>query len=135
MSNDIYKIIGVTFSDGCKVYAYYCDFPVEVGDTIIVYARRELNLVTVARTDRPTKEMRMKVASLAVCKVDLTDYKKRDELLTAYLEAKEKLFQLKEEYEEMEFYEAIAKHNPEMQKALDHYNALRSGTPLAIEKS
>ena len=130
-----FKIITVTFDSSSKKYAYFCDFDVEVDDYVVVFARSELQLVMVAQTSGISKSARDKAHSLVVCKIDMDEYNQRNAIKEKYLEIKESLATLREEYDEFAFYEKIAKDNPDMQKMLDELDQLANEQPALENKT
>lgn len=130
-----FSIIAVQFDgEGSKEYSYYCDFEVAKDDLLVVLARGEYQVVTVAKVKGLSKAARDRANTLVVCPINHDSYELRKERLTAYFAVKEKLAEIKEQHDEFQVYQTMAKNDPEMQKLLDELALLSTKPGAWIEK-
>lgn len=107
------KVIQVNFEGTPgKGYNYYCDFPVEVGDKVVVMARGELALVTVSKVLGVPKAEQERAHSLVVQKIDTSDFEERSTRLAVMIELKNQLKAAYDQHQEMEVYRMMAATNP-----------------------
>ena len=67
------KVVSVAFSDSPKLYDYFTDLPLNVGDLVVVPAGKKYSVVTVKRF----KENSVRAENYVVQRVDLEGYKER----------------------------------------------------------
>ena len=115
------KVIAIRFStNGClgeKVYAYFTDLEVKVGDWVIVEVSKEFKTAMVTDAEGLSKADIAKAHKWIVQKVEVAEYEKRAIKERKINELRNQLRARKEEAEEYLIYQQLAKIDPSI-KAL-----------------
>lgn len=120
-----YKHIMAVFEGSGREYAYFVPMAEEVkeDDWILVWVRNNPTLAKVTRTSGITKAERDKANKVIGCVVGgLDDWKAEMEKLKEYLDFRSKLAEMREQYDEMQVFTALAANNPEAQELLSKMN-------------
>lgn len=121
----MYKVVQVRFTTSGKEYSYFTDIEdIEVGDSVVVYARGELKLVTVSKTQGLSRSSINKASALIVQVVDLVKWDEGVKKLSLIMEVKNELRAAKEQHDEMEVYQIMAKANPRVAGLLEKLSKL-----------
>ena len=68
------QVVSVAFDSGPKLYDYYTDLPLHVGDLVVVPARSSAYAVVCVRR---VKEKSDKATKLVIQRVDIEEYRER----------------------------------------------------------
>lgn len=118
------KIITVHFKTAMKEYAYFCPFDVEVGETLVVPAQDWFKMVVVARVQGVSRHQRDKASAVVVCKVDIEAWKAAEGRKDLEMEIKQELNRMKEEFDELQVFQIMAKSNPKVMELLTELREL-----------
>ena len=110
------KVIAIRFrTNGClgeKVYSYFTDLEVKVGDWVIVEVSKEFKTAMVTDAEGLSKADIAKAHKWIVQKVEVAEYEKRAIKERKINELRNQLRARKEEAEEYLIYEHLAKTDP-----------------------
>ena len=123
-----YNVVMVNFVNGTNCatkYSFACfDHDIDIGDHVLCDTSRGYHVAKVVDIVPQNEYNGVSVTKEVVCKVDFTEFNKREEMRKRRANLKKQMDKMVEDNKELVLYQAIAEKNPEMAKMLEAYKEL-----------